>query len=44
MYIDSLTITALVIFLVSLAIVIRFCVFDLCGGPCRSDVETAQGE
>jgi hypothetical protein len=42
MYIDSLTITALVIFLVSLVLVIRFCVFGLCGGPCHSDLESPE--
>ncbi len=33
MYIDRLTITALVIFVVFVALVVRFCVMDLCGGP-----------
>lgn len=32
MYIDSLTITALVIFVVALGMVLRFCVFSICGG------------
>jgi hypothetical protein len=31
MYIDSLTITALVVFVVALALFIRFCVMSVCG-------------
>jgi hypothetical protein len=39
-YFDSLTITALVIFVFEFGLVLRFCVFGLCGGPLRED-ETA---
>ncbi|MDH3980564.1 MAG: hypothetical protein OEU91_08640 [Gammaproteobacteria bacterium] len=31
MYIDSLTITALVVFVIALALFIRFCVMSVCG-------------
>lgn len=37
MYIDSLTITALVIFVVTLALFLRFCLFSLCGGTSPMD-------
>ena len=37
MYIDRLTIIALVIFIACLAVVVRFCVLSLCGGPMRDD-------
>ena len=37
MYIDRLTIIALVIFIVTLAVIVRFCVLSLCGGPMRDD-------
>jgi hypothetical protein len=37
MYFDSLTITALVIFVFEFGLVLRFCVFGLCGGPLRED-------
>jgi hypothetical protein len=37
MFIDSLTITALVIFVVTLAVIVRFCVFSLCGGPTSAE-------
>ena len=35
MYFDNLTITALVIFVFEFGLVLRFCVFGLCGGPLR---------
>jgi len=35
MYFDRLTITALVIFIFEFSLVLRFCVFGLCGGPQR---------
>ena len=44
MYIDSLTITALVIFVVTLAVIVRFCVFSLCGGPFNADRDTTPHE
>jgi hypothetical protein len=31
MYIDSLTITALVVFVIALALFIRFCMMSVCG-------------
>ena len=37
MYFDRLTITALVIFIFEFGLVLRFCVFGLCGGPLRND-------
>jgi hypothetical protein len=37
MYFDSLTITALVIFIFEFGLVVRFCVFGTCGGPLRED-------
>lgn len=33
MFIDSLTITGLVIFFAVLALVVRFCILAPCGGP-----------
>jgi len=39
MYIDRLTIIALVIFVVTLAVIVRFCVLSLCGGPMGDDAE-----
>ncbi len=44
MYIDSLTITALVIFVVALAVILRFCVFSLCGGPISVDQDKSPHE
>lgn len=35
MYFDRLTVTALVIFIFEFGLVLRFCVFGLCGGPLR---------
>jgi len=35
MYFDSLTIAALVIVVLQLGLIMRFCVFGLCGGPLR---------
>ena len=32
MFFDNLTITGLVIFIAAVALVVRFCVFALCGG------------
>lgn len=41
MYIDSLTITALVIFVLAFVLFVRFCMFGQCGGPLReNDAET----
>ncbi|MEZ5542062.1 MAG: hypothetical protein R3F42_08465 [Pseudomonadota bacterium] len=40
MYIDNLTITALVIFAFEFVLFVRFCMFGQCGGPLRED-ETA---
>jgi hypothetical protein len=37
MYIDRLTIIGLVIFVISLVVIVRFCVFSLCGGPLQDD-------
>ena len=37
MYFDNLTITALVIFVFEFGLVLRFCVFGLCGGPLRDE-------
>ena len=37
MYFDSLTITALVIFVFEFGLFVRFCVFGSCGGPLRED-------
>jgi len=37
MYFDSLTITALVISVFEFGLVLRFCVFGLCGGPLRGE-------
>jgi hypothetical protein len=33
MYIDNLTLTGIVIFLIAVACVVRFCICGLCGGP-----------
>lgn len=33
MYFDSLTLTALIFFVVGLLLVIRYCICGLCGGP-----------
>lgn len=37
MYFDSLSITALVIFVFEFGLVVRFCVFEQCGGPLRDE-------
>lgn len=37
MYFDSLTITALVIFVFAFVLFVRFCMFGQCGGPLRED-------
>ena len=37
MYFDSLTLTAIVIFIVGFLCVVRFCIFGLCGGPLQED-------
>ncbi len=40
MYLDSLTITALVIVILQIGLVVRFCVFGLCGGPlCKDETD-----
>lgn len=33
MYLDSLTLTAIGIFIIALLLIVRFCIFGLCGGP-----------
>jgi hypothetical protein len=37
MYIDNLTLTAIGFFVVGLLATVRFCIFDLCGGPHNPD-------
>lgn len=44
MYIDSLTVTALVIFAFEFGLVLRFCVFGLCGGPLQAPEDDAGDE
>lgn len=44
MYFDSLTVTALVIFFFEFGLVLRFCVFGLCGGPLREPVDETADE
>lgn len=36
MFIDNLTLTAIGFFVVGLLCTVRFCIFDLCGGPHKS--------
>ena len=48
MYIDSLTITALVVFVIALALFIRFCIVAMCGvqttlSNCRMGLSGAVG-
>ena len=41
MYIDSLTITAMIVFVLALAGFIRFCIVGICGLTTDSDDDTA---
>jgi hypothetical protein len=44
MYVDNLTITALVIFVLEFVLFVRFCMFGQCGGPLRDDEPVAAPE
>ena len=37
MYFDSLTFTGIGFFVAALVLIVRFCIFGLCGGPYKSD-------
>jgi hypothetical protein len=44
MYVDNLTLTALVIFVFEFLLFVRFCMFGQCGGPLRDDESAAAPE